>query len=118
MEKIKQCKSKQTGFIAGGNWRNKMNGKKMGIKGKLLLLIGGALVAFIALAGYSGKTATDLRGQIELLGNSRIPISEAIGDVRAGSNGAPRFMWVSLANLPGSPERTQSLEKVTFFGTN
>lgn len=89
-----------------------MNNKKMGIKGKLLLLVGSAVGAFVAMALYSSKTVTDMRSQVELLGLHRIPISEAISDIRAGSNAVPRFMWLSLAQGSGTPERAKSLEKV------
>jgi methyl-accepting chemotaxis protein len=95
--------------------RRFMKNSKMGIKGKLLLLVGGAVGVFAIMTLFSIITAIDLRSQIEILGLQRIPLSEALGDIRTGSNAVPRFMWLSLAQAPGSPERSRSLEQVTDY---
>ncbi len=86
-----------------------------GLKGKLLFMVGSAMLALIGLSIYSGYTIYKMSDIVSYLGKQRIPITKELGDVRSSSNGMPRFMWLSLAQAPGSVERKKSLEKVNSF---
>ena len=87
----------------------------LGIKGKLLLLIGGASLALGLLATYAVYGVSELRTTIDYLGNQRIPLGESVADLRAASNAVPRFMWLALMSAPGSPERQKALNKADSF---
>lgn len=91
------------------------NGTSFGIKTKLLLLVGFGVATFIGLAYYASQTVGGLSQTISFLGNQRIPITAKLGDIRAGSNGVPRFLWLALAQPAGSAERKKSLDKVEEF---
>lgn len=86
-----------------------------GIKGKLILLVTASVLVLGAIAFYATRVVGTLSSTIDFLGNQRIPITSELGDIRAASNGAPRFLWLALAQNPGSEERKKSLQKVGDF---
>lgn len=92
-----------------------MRASKMGIKGQFMVLIGGALTSLLILAFISNRAILSMESQIKILGLQRIPISENLGEIRASANAVPRFMWLSLAQSPGSSDRNQSIEKVSEY---
>ena len=84
----------------------------MGIKGKLLGASFVALVAIATLAAYSNFAMQKLSANVDFLGSQRLPLMESLGSIRSSSNGAPRYMWLSLAYAAGSADRAKALTKV------
>ncbi len=91
---------------------NSVKKTSFGIKTKLLVLVGFAMLALVALATYSIINVGTLSETISYLGNQRIPISVRVGELRTGSNAVPRYMWLALNQAPNSEDRSKSLEKV------
>lgn len=90
----------------------------IGIKGKLLFLVGFAIAVFSGLVFYANHTIQRFAQTVEYLGSQRIPLTQEIGDIREAANGVPRFMWLALAQTTGSAERKKSIEKAKLMMGN
>jgi hypothetical protein len=88
-----------------------MSNLGLGIRGKLLLLIGIAILVLGGQSFFANRIANGLVGHIDYFGNQRIPLTEAISDMRAATNAAPRYMWLALAYYQNKTERDKFVGK-------
>lgn len=85
---------------------------QFGLKGKLLLLVSFGVIILSGLAFYATTRIIKQAGSVAIMGEHRIPYTEALGAIREGINAVPKYLWQALAQPPGSPDRKKSLESV------
>jgi methyl-accepting chemotaxis protein len=83
----------------------------MGIKARLLTLVGVSVLFLAGLGIYADRTVNQMKGSVDYLGNERLPKADILGELRAATNAIPRFMWLAHAFPHGSAERKQNIEK-------
>ena len=84
----------------------------MSLKTKLFSLVIFGILAILGIVYYSTQSLKDVSKTVLFFGNERLPLTALLGDVRAASNGIPRFIWLALANAPQSTARENSLKRV------
>lgn len=89
-----------------------MNHQGFGIKGKLLLIVGIGVLLLCGQSFFSNKVSSNLIESVDYLGNQRIPLTEAISDIRAATNAAPRFLWLAFAYYNNKNEKQKSIDKI------
>jgi methyl-accepting chemotaxis protein len=89
-----------------------MNHQGFGIKGKLLLIVGIGVVLLCGQSFFSNKVSSNLIESVDYLGNQRIPLTEAISDIRAATNAAPRFLWLAFAYYSNKNDKQKSIDKI------
>ncbi|HEY8269250.1 MAG TPA: methyl-accepting chemotaxis protein [Pseudobdellovibrionaceae bacterium] len=87
------------------------NHRTFGIKAKLSILVGIAVVLICGQGFFSYTVSRSLVESVEHLGNQRLPLSTTMSDMRSAINSAPRFMWLALAYDADNAERKKFLDK-------
>lgn len=95
-----------------------MTGNRMfnfGIKGKLLLLVGGMLGIFLVATIFAVFKVIDLKDQVEFLGLERIPLSETLADMQTSSHAMARYSWLAIEAENGSEMEKSATEKIDHY---
>jgi hypothetical protein len=79
-----------------------------GLKEKILSIVIVGVMVLCGMSYFSYTKIKEIDSHVDNVGHERLPVTTALGEIKAFSHAIPRFMWLSLAfdNMPQNRKKT------------